>query len=187
MYLRRLPLALAVIAQLAGCSVIGHNTPQLADPGAIDYVLGPGDRLRVTVYANEESTTEATINDRGMVTTPIAGEMQATGLTLSQFETQLDGKLKANFLRNPRVAIEITAYRPFYILGEVTKPGGYPYAPGLTVLGAVALGGGYSYRADKDQVTITRSYGATKPQEGTELPAGRVLPDDVIRVPERMF
>jgi protein involved in polysaccharide export with SLBB domain len=185
MNFRRLPLALAVVIQLAGC--IGHNSPQLADPGAIDYVLGPGDRLRVTVYANEESTTEATINDRGMVTTPIAGELRATGLSLSQFEAQLDDKLKVNYLRNPRVSIEITAYRPFYILGEVAKPGGYPYAPGLTVLGAVALGGGYSYRADKDKVEITRTYGTTKPEDGSALPAGRVLPDDVIRVPERMF
>ena len=149
MFFRHLPLALVVIAPLAGCAVLDHNPPPLADPGTIDYVLGPGDRLRITVYANEENTTESTINDHGTVATPVAGEMKAAGLSLSQFEGSLTDRLKANFLRNPRIAIEITAYRPFYILGEVAKPGGYPYAPGLTVLGAVALGGGYSYRADK--------------------------------------
>lgn len=187
MFFRRISLALLVMAQLAGCSMLGSAPPLLADPGPIDYLLGPGDRLRITVYANEENTTESTINDRGTIATPVAGQMQAAGLTLSQFEGALTDRLKSNFLRNPRIAIEITAYRPFYILGEVAKPGGYPYAPGLTVLGAVALGGGYSYRADTGDALITRSYGKSQPVQGRLEPQGRILPDDVIRIPERLF
>ena len=70
MFFRHLPLALLVIVPLAGCAVLDHNPPPLADPGTIDYVLGPGDRLRITVYANEENTTESTINDHGTVATP---------------------------------------------------------------------------------------------------------------------
>ena len=180
----RLPLALVLAVQLAGCTA---SPPPLPDPGNIDYILGPGDRLHVTVYATDEQTTDSTINDRGTVATPIAGQLQAAGLSLSQFESELTEALRKNYLRNPRIAVEIINYRPFYILGEVVKPGGYPYAPGLTVLGAVALGGGYSYRAKQDEAVITRTYGETKAVEGSAGPESRILPDDVIRIPERMF
>jgi protein involved in polysaccharide export with SLBB domain len=184
MRLWRVTMVVVLAALLAGCAT---SLPPLADPGSIDYVLGPGDRLHITVYATEEATTDSTINDRGTVATPIAGQLQAAGLTLSKFEAELTEALKKNYLRDPRIAVEILNYRPFYILGEVVKPGGYPYAPGLTVLGAVALGGGYSYRADTDRVVITRTYGMKEPAQGEAKPASRILPDDVIHVPERLF
>src|SRR6202011_5572253 len=98
----RFLIGVVLAVQLAGCSA---GPPPIADPGAIDYVLGPGDRLHITVYATEEATTDSTINDRGTVATPIAGQLQAAGLSLSQFDAELTEALKKNYLRDPRIAV----------------------------------------------------------------------------------
>ncbi len=94
----------------------------------------------------------------------------------------MEHKLAQGYLKNPKVSVTILAYRPFYIYGEVTKPGEYPYASGMRVMSAVATAGGYTYRANQNYVVVTR-HG----QERKALPGTPILPDDIIRVPERYF
>ena len=117
---------------------------------------------------------------------PLIQHVQAAGSTLAELEVAITNKLKPDFLKNPRVSVEVLNYRPFYILGEVKNPGSYPYVNGMAVINAVALAGGYTYRARENKVTITRAGDA----ERMSLPATHVtvvLPGDVIEVPERFF
>lgn len=151
----------------------------------IDYELGSGDKLRVLVFGEQDLSGEFDVSGSGMVALPLIGQVRARGLTLSQFEDAVEEKLRDGYLTNPRVSVEVMNYRPFYIFGEVSEPGQYPYTSGMTVLNAVAVAGGYTYRANQNEVYITRG-------EGDEVgyPASqsvKVLPGDVVRVPERFF
>ena len=121
----------------------------------------------------------------GTVALPLIGQVRARGLTLSQFEDAVEERLRDGYLTNPRVSAEVMNYRPFYIYGEVGEPGQYPYTNGMTVLNAVAVAGGYTYRANQSSVYITRGEG-----DEIQYPASqsvKVLPGDVVRVPERFF
>lgn len=192
-------LALLLVAALAGC-VDGPRTtaPAPAAPQAqasaegalppdadIDYELGSGDKLRVIVFGEQDLSGEFDVSGSGMVALPLIGQVRARGLTLSEFEDAVETKLRDGYLTNPRVSVEVMNYRPFYIYGEVAEPGQYPYTSGMTVLNAVAVAGGYTYRADQSDVYITRGEG-----DEVEYPASqtvKVLPGDVVRVPERFF
>ena len=149
-----------------------------------DYVLGSGDRIRIVVFGQEDLSGEFEIDGTGYVSLPLIKEVTASGLTLRQLEALIAGKLKPDFLKNPRVNVEVLNYRPFYIIGQVKKPGSYPYVSGMSVINAVALAGGYTYRAREGKVLITRSKnGKRKPANHTT----KVMPGDVIEVPERFF
>lgn len=150
------------------------------------YRLGAGDRVRVTVFGQEDLSGEFELDGAGRLSLPLIQRVQAAGLTLNELEDAIANKLKPDFLKNPRVSVEVLNYRPFYILGEVKKPGSYPYVNGMTVINAVALAGGYTYRAKENKVTIVR----TGNIERKTIPANHdtvVLPGDVIQVPERFF
>ncbi|ABS63518.1 polysaccharide export protein [Parvibaculum lavamentivorans DS-1] len=151
----------------------------------IDYKLGSGDRLRVIVFGEPDLSGEFDVSGSGRAALPLIGQVQAEGLTLSTFEDAVEQKLQEGYLTSPRVSVEVLNYRPFYIYGEVGEPGQYPYTSGLTVLNAVAVAGGYTYRANQSRVYITRGTG-----DEVEYPASqavKVLPGDVVRVPERFF
>lgn len=163
---------------------VSANAPLPADADT-DYELGSGDKLRVLVFGEEALSGEFDVSGAGMVALPLIGQVRARGLTLSEFEDAVEAKLREGYLINPRVSVEVMNYRPFYIYGEVAEPGQYPYASGMTVLNAVAVAGGYTYRADQNEVYITRGEG-----DEVEYPASqavKVLPGDVVRVPERFF
>ena len=113
------------------------------------------------------------------------GQVQAAGLTLDEFEAEVRGKLKQGYLTNPKVSVEVLNYRPFYIIGEVDKPGQYPYTNGMNVINAVAVAGGFTYRAKQDEVYITRD--GAKEKAYTTDQAIKVLPGDIVRIPERFF
>lgn len=150
------------------------------------YTLGGGDELRVIVFGEEDLSGEFVIDGDGFVSLPLIGELDAGGLTLREFEGRVETALAQGYLREPRVSAEVLNYRPFYIIGEVEEGGEYPYVQGMSVLNAVAVAGGYTYRADRSRVFITRE---TSPGE-VEYRASqgvRVLPGDIIRVPERFF
>lgn len=156
--------------------------PSLAQQA--DYVLGSGDKIRVVVFGNDDLSGEFVIDGTGQVSLPLIKEIKATGRTLRQLEVAIVNKLKPDFLKNPRVSIEVLNYRPFYIIGQVKNPGSYPYVAGMSVVNAIALAGGYTYRAREKKVLITRS------NDGKQRPANhgtKVLPGDVIEVPERFF
>lgn len=177
---------------LAACATSG--TQQAPAPSAavqttagvdVAYVLGAGDKLRVIVYGEDDLSGQFDVTGAGKVSLPLIGQVQAAGLTLEQFEKEVADKLSQGYLTSPKVSAEVLNYRPFYIMGEVEKPGQYPYTSDMTVLNAVAVAGGYTYRANEDSVYITRGAGSE-----VEYPASqqvKVLPGDVVRVPERFF
>lgn len=158
--------------------------PASNDPGS-DYRLGTGDKLRLIVFGEPDLSGEFDVTGAGKVSLPLIGQVQASGMTLDQFEKEVADHLADGYLTNPKVSAEVLNYRPFYIIGEVDKPGQYPYTNGMTILNAVAVGGGYTYRADTDVVYITRGNGTEVQYPANQ--AVRVLPGDVVRVPERFF
>jgi polysaccharide export outer membrane protein len=154
--------------------------------GAGEYSLGPGDKLRITVHESPDLTGEFLVSGSGYVSMPLIGEVQAGGLTVRQLADAIAAKLTPDYLKNPRVSIEVLNFRPFDIIGEVNKPGSYPYRPGMTILNAVAMAGGFTYRANKDDLYIKRAKDPDQREvEATQETA--VLPGDIIRVKERFF
>jgi len=150
------------------------------------YALSGGDRVRVVVFGDPTLGGEFTIGGSGSIALPLIGEVEVRGLTSSQLQDRIAARLADGYLKDPRVAVEVLTTRPYYILGEVNKPGQYPFANGLTVLGAVAQAGGYTYRAKTKQVLIKH---AGQDQEVTEpvTAATMVAPGDTIRIKERWF
>ncbi|QNT71201.1 polysaccharide export protein [Defluviicoccus vanus] len=154
-----------------------------ADPA---YVLGPGDKVRITVFGQEDLSGEFDVDAAGMLSLPLIQAVPAQGLTPQQVEKEIATKLEPDFLRNPRVNVEVLTYRPFYIYGEVLKPGGYPYVNEMTVHNAIALAGGFTYRARTSYVIIRRTKDGKVTEEEAKLDA-KVAPGDVIEVRERYF
>ncbi|MCJ9429952.1 polysaccharide biosynthesis/export family protein [Kordiimonas marina] len=150
------------------------------------YELGPGDKIRVTVYGEDDLSGEFELDGTGIVAMPLIGPVNIGNKDLDSAEALITQKLADGYLINPRVSIEVLNYRPFYILGEVKKPGSYPYVNGMTVLNAIALASGYTYRANENKITITRRVDG-KDQKITVDNTTIVLPGDIIRVPERFF
>jgi polysaccharide export outer membrane protein len=151
------------------------------------YTLGAGDRLRVNVFGEEDISGEFEVDGQGFVSFKLVGRINVLGQSLQQTESLLSARLKdGGYLLDPKVNIEVLNFRPFFILGEVEKRGQYPYVNGMTVANAVAIAGGYTYRANKNRVTVQRFNDPQKREQGaTEDTA--VLPGDIIRVPERFF
>ena len=150
------------------------------------YRLDAGDRLRVVVYGQEGLTNTYAISAGGSITMPLIGSVPARGRTPAGLAADITAKLRNGFIREPSVAVEIEAYRPFFILGEVAAPGQYPYVPNMTVESAVAIAGGFSPRARRDRVTITHTDASGSMR--TVVPLGTALsPGDTVLVGERWF
>ncbi len=150
------------------------------------YILGTGDQLRVTVFDEADLSGQFEVDGSGNISMPLIGQVEAGGLSLPELEERIKLKLLDGYLKKPQISIEVMNYRPFYILGEVNNPGSYPYVSGMTVLNAIALAGGYTYRAKTDKLFLTRdSDPAETKREVTEDTV--VMPGDIIRVMERFF
>lgn len=147
------------------------------------YRLGAGDKVRVLVFGEDDLSGTFSVDGEGRVALPLVGAVPVGGLSVPQAEAAIADRLAEGYLLEPRVAVEVLDHRPFYILGEVRTPGAYPFADGLTVLGAVAVAGGFTYRADERDIQVTRNGAApvVMPTEAT------VRPGDVIRVRQRLF
>jgi polysaccharide export outer membrane protein len=157
-------------------------------PAAYDtaYRLDAGDRLRVVVYGQEGLTNTYAIDAGGSITMPLIGAVPARGRTPAGLAAEITAKLRNGYIRDPSVAVEIEAYRPFFILGEVAAPGQYPYVPNMSVESAVAIAGGFSPRAQRDRVTLTHSDGSGPMR--IVVPLGTALsPGDTVLVGERWF
>jgi len=185
---------LACLVLLAACA----SPPPAAAPtvGAVGaaggtssvegYRLGPGDQVRVTVFRHEDLSGQFQMDGEGYFAMPLVGEILGGGLSARQLENEVEIRLKeGGFLVNPQVGVEVLNYRPFYIIGEVNNPGSYQYVNGMTVINAVALAGGFTYRADQDDVIINR--GGSSGPEVQALLDTEVLPGDIINVTERFF
>jgi len=150
------------------------------------YRLDAGDKLRVVVYGQEGLTNTYTIDAAGSITMPLIGQVPARGRSPAALANQISAKLRNGYIREPSVAVEIESYRPFFILGEVQAPGQYPYVPNMTVESAVAIAGGFSPRAKRDLVTVTRTDGNGAARY--VVPLGTSLgPGDTVLVGERWF
>jgi polysaccharide biosynthesis/export protein len=150
------------------------------------YHLDAGDKLRVVVYGQEGLTNTYAIDAGGSITMPLIGRVPARGRTPGGLAADITAKLRNGFIREPSVAVEVEAYRPFFILGEVAAPGQYPYVPNMTVESAVAIAGGFSPRALRDRVTLTHT-DASGPSRMVVPPGTAISPGDTVLVGERWF
>ncbi|MBI1262474.1 MAG: polysaccharide export protein [Rhizobiales bacterium] len=181
-----LALLLTIGLGLAACSSTGIVNERPAETMGESYRLDSGDKLQITVFGQEDLSGAFTVNSAGAVALPLIEPVQARGLTVPEFSQAISVELGRTLLRNPNVSVQITEFRPFFILGEVARAGQYPYIAGMTVQSAVAVAGGFSYRANQDIVRITRQRGDKIIELNADISAS-VLPGDTILVKERYF
>lgn len=162
------------------------NSPIAAQDLRNVYALGSGDKVRVVVFGEKELSGEFEVDGNGYISMPLIGEVIVGRRTLRESERTIEAMLKNGFLKIPRVSIEVLNYRPFYILGEVKSPGSYPFVNGMTILNAVVLGGGFTYRADEKDIVVKQANDPDQRETNVGLDSP-VLPGDIIRVEERFF
>jgi protein involved in polysaccharide export with SLBB domain len=187
-------LILLLCFALTGCDMasnLGPLSPEEREAMAKEASttspnLQPGEKIRVTVFGEDRLSGEFEIDPAGFVSLPLAGTIKAAGLSKQQLEQSLAKKFQGEYLRNPKVTIDVTSFRPFYVLGEVGKPGEYPFKSGLNVMTAMALAGGTTYRASRSYVLI-QHIGEAGFHEYPLAPTIPIFPGDLIKVPERYF
>jgi polysaccharide export outer membrane protein len=181
---------IAIGLLLAGCytdfgPVVGEPAP--LPPPAAAATLQLGDRVTVTIYDEPNLTGVYDVTPGGSLDLPLIGNVRAVGRTPSELEREIASLyIRGKYLQEAKVTIAVVSYQPFYIFGEVAKPGPYPYQSGLNILTAVTTAGGLTYRGSKSTVLIQRA----GQQVWTEYPllsSVTILPGDLIRVPERYF
>lgn len=184
------PFVLGAILLLSGCaSSVASLAPLPPLPPGItsEYRLGGGDEIRVFVYGLDAMNNTFMITDRGMLTLPLIKPVRAAGLTVSELEKAISDNLLAEaVVKQPNVNVQPVTLRPFYILGEVNKPGEYPYRNGLTVLSAVSIAGGYTFRAEQRYMAVTRQVNGRE-ITGRVDAAAPIQPGDTVRVDEKWF
>jgi polysaccharide export outer membrane protein len=190
--MRRLfPAAAALLAiALASCAATGAPISQASGDPAFstvkEYKLGAGDQLRVLVFGQSDLSGQFIVSVHGTLAFPLIGEVQVSGLTTNQARDELASRLSKGYVLHPGVSVEVTTYRPFYILGEVQSPGTYQFSPGLSVVKAIATAGGFGYRANSRLVFIQHD----DQQQEQQVPlttSTLIQPGDTVRVPERRF
>lgn len=179
-----LAAALALLGACSGQSPVAGagSTP----PPAAAFKLSPGDKLKVVTFGEASLTGDFEISPAGVISFPLIGEIPAAGLQPDEVSHAIEAKLKEGYLLEPKVSTQVINFRPIYILGEVNKPGEYPYVQGLTIRGAVAKADGFTYRANEKRVYLKRAGEAGE----TVYPLTAdfaVLPGDTIRFAERYF
>ncbi|KTT68008.1 polysaccharide biosynthesis/export family protein [Sphingomonas sanguinis] len=160
------------------------DTGPAAEPSG-DYRLGTADKVRVIVYNEPTLSGEFTVSDNGTLSLPLIGDVPANGRSPREVASDIQAKLADGYLREPRVSLDVLTYRPFYILGEVTKPGEYAYSNGLTALNAVARAQGFTYRANKRKVYLKRA--GESAEKEVNIDGLEIRPGDTLRIGERYF
>jgi protein involved in polysaccharide export with SLBB domain len=174
---------------LSGCSAATLSEAEqqsMALVATAPATLQPGDKIRVDVFGEDKLGGEYQLDQAGQVSVPLAGTIKAQGMTQGELEQALSRKFRSEYLRNPKVTVTVATLAPFYVIGEVQKPGQYDYRSGLNVLTAMAIAGGPTYRASRDNIQIQRR-GENKMREYPISSTVPILPGDVIKVPERYF
>jgi protein involved in polysaccharide export with SLBB domain len=156
------------------------------DRAASDYRLGPNDRTRIIVYGQPNLTGEFVLDGSGNLAFPLIGNVPANGMTPTELQRAIATKLDPDYLHNPSVSVEVASRRPFYVVGEVQKPGSYPYVTDMTVLNAIATAGGQTYRANMGRFYVKRQVdGQVVRVAATQ--ESRLQPGDTVVVRERYF
>jgi protein involved in polysaccharide export with SLBB domain len=179
----------AVAFLVSGCAVGSLSEAEqksLAAAAITAPKLQPGDKITVTVYGEDKLSGDYQIDQSGQISLPLAGTIEAQGLTQTELEQALAKKFRSEYLKNPKVTVRIATLQPYYVMGEVEKPGEYGYRSGLNALTALAIAGGPTYRASRSTVQIQRR-GETSMRDYPISASVPILPGDVIRVPERYF
>ena len=150
------------------------------------YTLDSGDRLRVVVFGQDGLSNSYVVDASGHIDMPLIGPVLARGATPEELTSRIADRLRQGYIKDPHIAVEVEAYRPFFILGEVTQPGQYPYVADMTVETAVAIAGGFGPRAYRQTVTVTRVVNGV--QVRIKVPTSYPLrPGDTVNVQERWF
>lgn len=150
------------------------------------YQFGSGDRINISVFGQDDLSMEIRLPDVGTINYPFLGELKLVGMTAAEVESLIYEGLLGDYLVNPSVSVSIVEYRPFFIDGEVKRPGGYPYQPGLSVNKAAALAGGYTERANKDKITIVRETDGQQFEFSVSV-TDMIQPGDIVTVNQRFF
>jgi polysaccharide export outer membrane protein len=180
------PYAPAMMGGAYGAAPYGGLYGYAPTAGEGYYTLDSGDRLRIVVFGQDGLTNSYVVSAGGNIDMPLIGQVSARGLTTDQLAGRLAEKLRDGYIREPHVAVEIEAYRPFFILGEVTAPGQYPYVANMTAETAVAIAGGFTARASRKNVTLNRNYYGRPMRMAVPLNFP-LRPGDTINVQERWF
>lgn len=183
---RFVPFAVALVLALSACAPRFAASDLGLDAAPGPYALAGGDRLRIIVFGQDNLSNVYAIDGSGHISLPLVGSIEANGRTTSQLERAIESRLRGGFLREPKVSVEIDAYRPFYILGEVTSSGQFPYVNGLTIQTAVAIAGGFTPRGQRNYADITRIVDG-QPVTGSVPITAPVRPGDTIVIKERWF
>ncbi len=175
-------------AQQARDARVGTAGPDARVPArpAPAYRLQPGDELAIRVFGHERLTGKFVLDARGAIRFPLVGRVRLAGRTRRAAAAVLIDALKPAYLKDPQVGIRLLNPRPVYVLGEVAEPGSYPYRRGLTVTEAVALAGGFTFRAERNALAVSRSRRGRERRRPAE-PSTRVLPGDTVHVGSSLF
>jgi polysaccharide biosynthesis/export protein len=179
-------LATLAFALAGGCASNGYEAPAPPPPANAPYRLASGDRLRVIVFGQDNLSNSFSVDSAGVIAMPLIGRVRAQGLTTAELEHAIAARLRQGYIRDPSVSVEVEAFRPFFVLGEVGVAGQYPFIAGMTVQNAIAVAGGFTPRALEDSVDITRIVDRRSVtfQEPLSFP---LSPGDTITVRERFF
>jgi polysaccharide biosynthesis/export protein len=179
-------IALLTAALLAACAGPQYRADLLRAQLNAPYLLASGDRLRVIVFGQDNLSNSFSVDGAGNISMPLIGLVRANGLTTADLERVVEERLRNGYLRDPRVSIEVEAFRPFFVLGEVTTAGQYPFINGMTVQNAIAVAGGFTPRGSQSGVDITRIFSGRPVTFAAPLNFP-VRPGDTIAVRERFF
>jgi protein involved in polysaccharide export with SLBB domain len=191
---RKFGLVLFCAVSLAGCEP-GATLDPLTDEQRAELIrsaqttspyLKPGERVKIVVFGEDRLTGDYEIDPAGYLSLPLAGTIKASGLSKAQLERDLAKKFRGEYLRDPKVTVEVVGFHPVYIMGEVGHPGEFPFRTGLNVMSAIALAGGPTYRASRSTVLIKHAdeTGFREYPLNAEIP---IFPGDLIKMPERYF
>ena len=177
MLLRVFVLCMAAVA-VSGCAERLRVAPGVSTERP--YVLGSGDQLRITVFNQPTLSSTYAVDASGVVTMPLIGPVEAQGRTTYELKKTIEARLAKDYLRDPNVSVEVVTYRPFFIFGQVNNAGQYPFVAGMTVEQAIAIGGGFTPRAERDRIELSR-------REGDAVTRVMVLMTTVVRPGDTLF
>lgn len=184
---RHVILAAFACMALSSCSTPETGLPPIGNVGPAAYQLGAGDEIRISVFGLDSLTNTYVVGDAGTISLPLINEIPVKGKSTQELESAIAASLRErDVVKDPSVSVQIQKYRPFFILGEVQRPGQYAYVPGMSVLTAVSIAGGYTFRANAKAASITRNAG-DKVVKGSADPQTLVMPGDTVFVPEDWF
>ena len=179
-------VALAVLTALAGCSGYHPAPPAFHQATTKPYLLDAGDRVRITVFEQQDLTNTYAVDQSGYISFPLVGAVPARGRTIAQLEASIAASLRNGYIRDPDVSVEVERYRSIFLMGEVGAAGQYSYVPGMTVQQAIAAAGGFTPRAQQADVDVTRTVNG-EVMTGRVLISDPLLPGDIVYVRERLF